>query len=346
MTEKDLLPALFWPSVHTLLTDGSSAPRGAVGAPSLVEQCSWHGLLPLMFAATDLPPGLAQVRDMATGWRRIYEVRARLFQEAIVSLCAALGEEPVVFIKGADYGHRLYRDRFLRPMQDIDILVPAHRVDATCKRLRSAGLTPQPAVGAARDPLHHERVLFHGKILVEVHQAFIQNVRHRIDYDAIWQRRVPMEIDGHRVYRLDEVDALAYQALTMAIDQFHLRLIRFVDLWRLLHQRPRIAQAAAVRAREWQAARALYGALSLACRLFPSFRSDDTQAAMAFAVTGLTRRFIDAWVLPGSRELRSISLPSRSLQLWRKACLIDTPARRAKFAFDHARASLRGRSAV
>ena len=344
MTEKDLLPALFWPSVQALLTDRSSAPRGATDAPSLIEQCSWHGLLPLMFAATNLPPDLARVRDMATGWRRIYEVRARLFQEAIVSLCEALGEQ-VVFIKGADYGHRLYPDRFLRPMQDIDILVPADRIDATCKRLCKAGLIPQPAVGAARDPLHHERVMFHGKIIVEVHQAFIQNARHGIDYDAIWQRRVPMELGGHRVYRLDDVDALAYQALTMAIDQFHLRLIRYVDLWQLLHQRPRIAQAAAVRAREWQAARALYGALRLACRLFPSFRSDDTQAAMTIAVAGVTRRFIDAWVLPGPRELRSITLPSRGLQLWRKACLIDTPARRVKFAFDHALASLRGRSA-
>ena len=120
---------------------------------------------------------------------------------------------------------------------------PADRIDAVCERLLGAGLRRQPAFGASRDPAHHERVFFHGRILVEVHQSFIQRARHRVDYEGVWQRSVPLEIDGRRVRRLDDVDALVYHTLSMAIDQFNARLVRYVDLWLLLGRAPGIALA-------------------------------------------------------------------------------------------------------
>jgi Uncharacterised nucleotidyltransferase len=339
MPVTNILPPSFWSSVYRLTTNEPWPPITAAGATRLVEQCSWHGLLPLLFSEPDLPPCLERARDEAKGWRRILELRARLFHDAIVSLCVALGDEPVVLIKGSDYAQRLYSSRFLRPMQDIDILVTADRVDAVCARLQDAGLVRQPAFGAARDPAHHERVFFHGKILVEVHQAFVQRPRHRVDYDAIWRHRVPIEVGGRWVSRLDDVDALAYHALSMSIDQFHTRFIRYVDLGLLLRQREGIALAAAERARDWQTARALYGALSLGCRLFPEFRSADVSAAMTCALPATSRRFLDRWVLPKPSEMRRTTLPRRSLQLWRKACLMDTPGRRIAFALSHVRAT-------
>jgi Uncharacterised nucleotidyltransferase len=302
-----------------------------------------HGLLPLLFAEPVLPPLFQRARDEVKGWKRILEVRARRFHDAIVEVCAALGDEPVLLLKGADYAQRLYPSRFLRPMQDIDVLVPAQRIDAACERLRDAGLLRQPAFGASRDPAHHERVFLHGKVIVEVHQAFVQRPRHRIDYDAIWRRRVPTEVGGRRVYRLDDVDALAYHALSMSIDEFRVRLIRYVDLWLLLRQGVGVALAAAERAREWQTARAMYGALSLACRLFPEFRTDDVGAAMAHALPPRTCRLVDRWVLPRPGDLRRTRRPHRALQLWRKAFLMDTTRRRLAFALSHALATFRAR---
>ncbi len=343
MPVKDILPPSFWSSVYRLTTNEPWPPTTAAGAKLLVEKCSWHGLLPLLFSEPELPPWLERARDEAKGWQRILDVRARLFHDAIVSLCAALGDEPAVLIKGADYAQRLYPSRFLRPMQDIDILVTADRIDAVCERLQDAGLVRQRVFGAARDPAYHERVFFHGRVLVEVHQSFIQRPRHRVDYDAIWRRRMPMEVGGRWVSRLDDVDALTYHALSMSIDQFHTRIIRYVDLGLLLRQRDGIALAAAERARDWQAARALYGALSLGCRLFPEFRTADVSAAMTLALPAPTRRFVERWVLPKPSEMRQITLPRRSLQLWRKACLMDTPGRRLAFALAHAVATFRGR---
>jgi hypothetical protein len=340
---KALLPSSFWSSIYRTTTNETWPPTTAAAARRLIEQCSWHGLLPLLFAQPDFPPLVEGARQEAKGWQRILEVRARLFHDAIVAVCAALGDEPAMLIKGADYGHRLYLSRFLRPMQDIDILVTADRIDAVCERLRDAGLVRQRAFGAARDPEYHERVFFLGRVLVEVHQSFMQRMRHRIDYDAIWRRRVPTEIGGRRVFRLDDVDALTYHALSMSKDQFHVRLIRYVDLWLLLRQRDGIALAAAGRARDWQTARALYGALSLGCRLFPEFRTDDVSAAMTHALPAATRRFVDRWVLPRPSELGRNEHPPRVLQLWRKACLMDAPRRGLAFALSHAMATFRGR---
>jgi hypothetical protein len=342
---KALLPSSFWSSVCRATSNGTWPPTTAADASLLIERCSWHGLLPLLFAQPDLPPLVERARDQAKGWERILEVRARLFHDATVAVCAALGDEPAMLIKGADYALRLYPSGFLRPMHDIDVLVPADRIDAICERLIDAGLVRQRTFGAKRDPAYHERVFFLGKLLVEVHQAFIQVERHRIDYDGIWRRRVPTEVEGRRVFRLDDVDALTYQALSISKDEFNVRLIRYVDLWLLLRQRDGIALASAERARDWQTARALYGALSLACRLFPEFRTDDVSAAMTHVLPAATRRFVDRWVLPRPSELRRTRGPRRVVQLWRKAWLMDTPRRRLEFALSHAVAEFRGRRA-
>lgn len=343
MTSASLLPPSFWPSLCRLVTGEEWSSVSASGAALLVERCSSHGLLPLLFATGDLPPAMLGVREAAKGWERILEVRARWFREATKAVCDALVGEPVMLIKGADYAQRLYPDRFLRPMQDIDILVPAHRIDAVCERLLAAGMRRQPAFGASRDAAHHERVFFHGRILVEAHQSFIQRPRHRIDYEGLWQRSVPLEVEGRRVLRLDDVDALVYHTLSMGIDQFNARLVRYVDLWLLLGRAPGIALAAAERARDWHTARALYGALSLACRLFPEFARPDVRAAMEAALPASTRRFVEQWVLPAPAEMRETIAPRRGVQLWRKACLMDSPGHALAFALSHAVATLRPR---
>ncbi len=327
-----LLPPSFWPTVHRLTTNEPWPPESAASADLFIEKCIWHSLLPLLFAEQDLPPVVERARRAVAGWDRIFATRARLFHDSIATVCGIFSNQPLILIKGADFAHRLYPERCLRPMQDIDVLVPAAEFESACRLVQNVGLVPQRRIGVTRDPGYHERVFFLGKIIVEVHQSFVQRPRHRIEYDAIWQRRVPLEVEGHRVSRLDDVDALLYQVLTLAIDRYHVRFIRFVDLWILLRQREGIALAAAERARDWQIARAFYGSLSLACRLFPEFRTPDVEAAMERALPNSTRRFVDRWVLPAPAECRRTEPLPRMLQLWRAICLLDTFARRVAFA--------------
>jgi hypothetical protein len=327
--------------VHRWTTHDPWPPTTRESALLLVEKCLWHGVLPLLFAEAELPPIVKSARETARGWQWALAARTRSLNDVIVGLCDTLAGEPFMLIKGGDYGRRLYPEMSLRPMQDIDILVPSARIDEVGRRVQRAGYTLMPSAGAVRDPAHHERGFFKGDILVEVHQAFTQRPRHRIDYDAIWQRRVPLEIQGRQAARLDDVDALAYQGVSMATDQLFVRFIRFVDLWLLLHQRDGIALAAAERARDWQATHALYATFSQACRLFPGFRTPEVTEAMARVLSVRARRFIDRWVLPEPAEVRSTRRPRRWLQLWRKVCLMDTSVRRGAFALSHAMATIR-----
>ena len=338
---KALLPSSFWPSVHRLTTNDAWPPTTRESALLLVEKCLWHGLLPLLFADADLPPIVKSARETARGWHWALAARTRTLDDTILGLCDTLAEEPFALIKGGDYARRLYPETSLRPMEDVDVLVPSDRIDAVCRRVQGAGFTMRASAGAARDPSHHERTFVMGDILVEIHQAFTQRSRHRINYEAILHRRVPLEVRGRRTSRLDDVDALAYHAVSMATDQFFVRFIRFADLWLLLGQRDGIALAAAERAREWQATHALYATFSQACRLFPEFRTPEVREAMARVVSVRARRFIDRWVLPEPDEVRSTRRPRRWLQLWRKACLMDTSARRGAFALSHAMATIR-----
>ena len=343
MRVDDLLPPSFWAAVCRVTTGGAWPPASPGEARRLVEACARHGLLPLLLEEAGLPPSLARALEDARGWRRILEMRARTFHDATVEVCGLLAGEPLVLLKGADFAHRLYPSPFLRPMQDIDLLVPADRIDAACERLVAAGLVPEAGEGAARDPAHHERAFALRKLLVEVHQSFIQRPRHRIDYAGIWTRRVPAEVGGRQAFRLDDADALLYQALTIALDEFHVRLVRYVDLWLLLRRREGIATAAAGRAREWEVARAYYGALCMACRLFPGFRTDDVRTAMDHTLPAATRRFVDRLVVPRPAPLRPGGSRARAVRLWRKALLMDSARRRVSFALSHAAATLRTR---
>lgn len=337
-----LLPRSFWPSVHRVLAGGQWPPDSPEAARRLIEGCGRHGILPLLLAEDDLPPTLKRALDAAAGWRRILEMRAARFHEATEAVCGLFADDPVLLIKGADYAHRIYPNLVLRPMQDVDFLVPADRLDQACDRLARAGLRRVLFTPVQADPAYHERIFAMGKLVVEVHDAFIQRPRHRIDYEEVWRRRVPLAVGAQPCFRLDDVDAVAYHALSMAIDEFRVRLIRYVDLWLLLRQREGLALAAAERAREWQSARSLYGALSLACRVFPDFRSEDVREAMARVVPAPTARLLDRLVLPPPSALGRRSPTPPVVRYWRKAALMDGTGRRLAFALFHARAVARG----
>ena len=63
-----------------------------------------------------------------------------------------------VVLKGADYMFRLYPRPELRPMRDLDILIPRRRCEALCARLRAAGLTPHVARSPPRCQCHTIRL--------------------------------------------------------------------------------------------------------------------------------------------------------------------------------------------
>jgi len=338
------LPASLWPLVHRAAGGEGWPPSSEAAADLLVAQATRQGLLPLLFEAhEEMPPPVQGALARHRGWQRVHSRRMALLREAIPRLCAVLPGEPIVLLKGADYMHRLYPRPDLRPMDDIDVLVPRPRIDAVCGLLEAAGLRPRhPAGRVATLPSYHERVFDWDGVIVEVHHSFIQRPRHRIDYEAVWGRRVPLQADGWRAARLADDDALAYHALASSVDAFAVPLVRYVDLWLMLGRAPQALEPAAARAREWQAVHAFYGAFRQAFRFFPEMRTPERAALIEGLLPGPARSFVDRFVLPRPRE-HGRERVGRGLRLWRKFWLMDNLRRRAGLALYHVYALAAGR---
>src|SRR5262249_22482217 len=155
--------------------------------------------------------------------QRINTRRTDILQSAAQRVAEVLRPEPFVVLKGLDYAHRLYGDPALRPMQDIDILVPRARMETVTRALQAGGLAlvppsavwPTPAAfGVATETAsHHERLFRLGDVSVDVHHSFVQRSRNRVDYEAVWDRKVPFDAAELAAYRLADTDALVYHAL-------------------------------------------------------------------------------------------------------------------------------------
>lgn len=334
-----MLPTSLWPAVHGLANGSEWPPRTRPESEAFLDAANRHGLLPLLFEfATEMPDA---VQEALPSWRamlRAYEFRSKAHSAAIERLCTILQPIPFVFQKGSDYRLTLYPRPELRPMQDIDVLVPTATLEEAEELLCGAGIVRQRARGATeRLPLHYERTYaIEDKILLEVHHRFVQRVRCNIDYEAMFARVVPLPIPI--AHRLADGDSLVQHAFNMASDEFASPIGRYVDLWLLLRNRPHALAEALTAAREWQVERALYGALALAVRLFPEL------AAPNDLLTKRERHFLEKYVLPDPRRSRKDG--SRARHLWQKFWLIDRPWRRLAFggyqAYSLVRAALRG----
>lgn len=172
----------------------------------------------------------AGMRDLATVLQ--LEALTRLPQAlslAVEPLTAA-GLEPVV-LKGPALAAR-YPAPGLRPMDDIDVLLPRRHHGAAMAALARAGWTVRRP--GARD--RYDTVLAHPAVPtlpLELHyglQSFYERAS-RIDVDALWHRRIPVRLGGVGAYGLAAEDELLMLA-AHAAKPFHtyLRLIWAVDL--------------------------------------------------------------------------------------------------------------------
>ena len=338
-----VVPEALWAAVHAAAAAEPWPPSSDDTADLLLAQAGREGLLPLLFDAGELPGVVRAALERQRALLRLSEARAGILQDALRALAGLLDDEPFVVLKGADYMRRLYARPALRPMQDIDVLVPAHRLDAVSDRLLAGGLRRRAPTRAAREaPSYYERTFLLGDVIVEAHQAFLQRSRHPVDYGAVFARRVPCPDLGGGAARLCDVDAVAYHALAMAKDELTVPLIRFVDLRLMLGAGPGLLRPAAERAREWKAARAMYAALFQLRSLFPDLAGGEIEAVERELQGPLARRWLARWVLPPAGEQGRAGVVTRRRQLWRKLWLLDDTRRRIAFAAQHATDTARG----
>jgi hypothetical protein len=332
------------PSLLQALAAGAGTPwPPATDAESdlVLAQAGREGLLPLMFE-TPLPPGLQAARDRQRAHQRLAGRRAEILLQGLRAAADALGDEPFVVWKGADYAQRLYARPELRPMQDLDLLVPRARLEPACARLERAGARRREVRSApARASSYHERAFVLGDVIVELHHAFVQRSRHRVDYGVLWARRVALPALAPSAFRLDDADALLAHVLSLAKDEFTAPLVRYLDL-RLLLARADLAEAAR-RAREWRMVRALWGALHQAGALMPELSTQEVKHLRDGLLPARVRAFLARRVLPPPAEQGRAGVVTRGRQVWRKLWLMDNAWRRIAFAGAHGMAHLEGR---
>jgi len=329
------LPPSLWEVVALRATGARWPPETQSRAELVARACLDEGLLPLLQAEPALPP---LVRDAArrAAASRLHVDRDHAVRRGLRRGLEMIGSE-VVLLKGSDFAHRLYVDPSLRPMSDVDVLVPLARAAAVRADLERAGAVPIFHGPATRVASHHEIAFDFEGILLEVHHSFVQRARHRIEYDAIWSARVPVDVLGIRTARLCDVDVVHYLLLSIAKDSLTPRLLCFVDLWLALRAAPQALEGALDRAHRWSTARAVYAALAEAGRILPELDGESHRRARESLLPASQRRWIDRYVLP-----RAPVEPTRAVQLWRKLWLLDDARCRTTFFVYHAGAVAHG----
>ncbi len=113
------------PAALSVLTDE--------GWTALIEMATRHGVAPLLYQRLKAPPLAGCVPDgVRERLRGLYlntaACNVRLYEELRLLLLALRAAEiPVIVLKGAYLAEQVYRNIALRPMSDIDLLVPANR---------------------------------------------------------------------------------------------------------------------------------------------------------------------------------------------------------------------------
>ncbi len=108
-------------------------------------------------------------------------VRAALFSELRnkqlneAASCLADRKIQVVLLKGVSYIGNLYPESALRPMADIDLLVPGHQHAVAIDALVDLGY--QPKEGDTHSTLQHAVTLFRNDGAIDLHRSIIQPLR-------------------------------------------------------------------------------------------------------------------------------------------------------------------------
>jgi hypothetical protein len=316
--------------------DPAAVRRALAGGADVVlavEAAEEHRIGPLLWRAleaADALDALGPGRAALGGSANAFAMEAMLLIPRAVGLAVRplteAGLEPVVF-KGPAVAAR-YPKPGLRPMEDIDMLLPRADHARALSALRAAGWE------VARDPNsdQYDTVLSHGEVpslALELHyglEAASLRVT-RLDAGALWALRRPMDIAGTPAFVLPQAEELVVLAAHAGKPHHSfVRLMWVADLAMVVHD-----AAARGTPVDWREVRAVAGANR--CLTV-------TSAALALARRAGVDAPADLFPLPtrgwrgaAMRQLLSVTWPLTHLELpgyHLSYALADEPAQRVK----------------
>jgi Uncharacterised nucleotidyltransferase len=217
-------------AIRRALADGADASLAMAAA-------SQHRIGALLWRALGVAGARSALGDDAAALGAVADAlrmeAVLLFPRAVaraVEPLTEVGLQPVIF-KGPAVATR-YPEPGLRPMEDIDILLPAADHRRAVELLHGDGWRVARAGGAG----HYDTVLVHEQVpslSLELHYGLEHNAERvtTLKPAALWARRVPLECLGTRAYGLAPADELVVLA-AHAGKPFHgfMRLLWIADL--------------------------------------------------------------------------------------------------------------------
>jgi hypothetical protein len=318
-------------------------------ALEIVAEAKRHRVSALLARGLDRGGRLAGLSDVVREALRRdlfeFEMMRAGLAEAQARAAAALDGAGVPFLalKGAALGATVYADPGLRPMTDVDLLVPPDRLDPALDALARAGFST-PREGEknfwsdayfnlpVRAPGEHER-------LVEIHWSIAQAGRHAPDVDGLFARARIVEPEGRALRVPGAADLLLHQALHHSYHYYEPKLLWIYDI-ALLHEPAAPVAEALARARRWGMLTAFALSTLQVDKAFPGAAHPELLAAAR--ANGRARVLLSLF---GSREPVELIArwDRRRRQLVLAAALVDNPLALARPVFSWARrAALHG----
>ena len=173
-------------------------------------------------------------------------VQNRRLRTVLTTLLEELGAEgvPVLTLKGLALAHRYYGDAALRPMADIDLLVPRKSVAQASRVLRRLGYAPPSGNGRPTgfNAQTHAVLDFMraNSPQVELHWELFNHPTYRagIPSGVAWSRAGRINLLGHTVLYLASADELRYLCVHFAAEHRLEPLIWAVDIAELVGALP------------------------------------------------------------------------------------------------------------
>ncbi len=179
----------------------------------------------------------------------------------------------VLLLKGAYLAEQVYGDIGLRPMGDLDLLLPGEELQHSLSFLKEMGFTTERDYSDEADgDLHfHAPALTKDDVVIELHwDLVVPSSPVQIDIQGLWQQARPITLENGQAWTLGVEDLLLYLCVHAAYGhEFSNQLRSLVDIAEVLHHFAQELNWNLVKdlSERWGANRGVYLTLDLAQEL-------------------------------------------------------------------------------
>lgn len=222
------------------LSEFQRALAGVKDWPALLNAAEQNGLSPLIYRHIEThrlqvpEDSLRVLRALAVRHRHAHRARMETLEAVVEALDQA--DVPVVLLKGAALVQTLYPSPELRPMSDLDLLVPPKLAERAQRTLRGLGFYA-PLVQRARAYQHHHLPIAHKQIAgmtmqIEIHRRLLPpDARASKDFYSLSRPLVPIALGGQTVHALGHADQLWHLCQHLLLPGEQLRLNAVLDVY-------------------------------------------------------------------------------------------------------------------